>query len=81
MVTNAGEPGDGVTKADVAERAAALKADAHRGARYLLTGSDSGRMRRNLLFAVTAGLIVYGLPLLALIPLLLLALTDSVVID
>lgn len=72
------EPPKG-TKEDVAERAAALREDALRASRSLLTGDVNGRSRRNLLFIVTAFLIVIGSPL-ALLPLLLLALTDMVVI-
>lgn len=62
------------------ERAAALQQDAVRQARTLLTGDANGRVRRNLLFVATAVLIIVA-PLAALVPLMLLALTDMVVVD
>ncbi len=81
MVTIAEGPEDPrITKEDIAERVDAIRNEAQRGAAYILTGDSSGRVRRNLLYVVAAALIVVGLPLLALIPLLLLALTDAVVL-
>lgn len=82
MVTTAqGPEAPTTTREELAERAAMLRDEASRAARTLLTGQESGRARRNLLFAATAGFIVVGLPLAALLPLMLLALTDTVVLD
>lgn len=80
MVTNAEAPdAPKPTRAEIAERISALREDAERASRTLLTGDASGRVRRNLLFTVTAILIIAGSPL-ALLPLMLLALTDMVVV-
>jgi hypothetical protein len=81
MVTNATDPpAPTTTKEDVEERMRAIREDAHRGAAYLLTGDASGRVRRNFLYILTIILIVVGLPLAALVPLGLLALTDAVIV-
>lgn len=82
MVTNAEEPeAPKTTKQEIAERASALREDAVRASRTLLTGDAHGRARRNLLFVAAALGIVAALPGLALVALLLLALTDMVVVD
>jgi len=75
-----GQTDPAVTKAEVEARIEALRQDVVRQGRTLLTGDPNGRARRNLLFVVTAGLIIVAPPL-ALLPLLLLALTDMVTVD
>lgn len=69
------------TRQDVIDRAAVLRLEAKRTTNVLLTGRPGGAGRRNMLFVATATLIVAGLPLAALLPLMLLALTDAVVLD
>jgi hypothetical protein len=80
VTTPQGPETPSTTKEEIAERMAVLTDEAAKATRNLLTGSGSGRVRRNLLFALTAVLIVAG-SLLAVLPLMLLALTDAVVLD
>ena len=83
MVTIASEPeAPQTTKQEIAERASALRDDAVRASRTLLTGDARGRARRNLLFVVALlGYVLPALGPLGLTALLLLALTDLVVVD
>lgn len=67
------------TKQDIIDAAYAASEAASKATRATLTGSVTGNPRRNLLYVIAVLLIVVGLPLLALLPLLLLALTDAVV--
>jgi hypothetical protein len=81
LVTNAEAPeAPKPTRAEIAERISVLREDAARASRTLLTGDANGRMRRNLLFVLTAAGIIVGSQL-ALLPLFLLALTDMLVVE
>jgi hypothetical protein len=77
MVTNPTEPeAPTTTREDVAAAIERLES----GVSVLLTGRDVGGVRRNLLWVAAFALIIVGLPLVALIPLVLLALTDAVLV-
>jgi hypothetical protein len=81
MVTTAEGPKEPTTtKEDIANTVAAIRANTSSAFSVLLTGRDAGGVRRNLLWLAAFALIIVGLPLLALLPMVLLALTDAVLV-